>query len=632
LTIYEAVELAPKVAALAKVDLSQARNFFELIVLCGEAARGLGPKAVDTLKSQFDFLDWCVTIRKTYDKLDKELERDPMLAYRPANKVSLEFHSSMAFVRYFMSGNRTSKTQSGYAEHYFVVTGQHRWRNFPKPPSNTFIVGVDYKHYSKGVYEAKMVKGETDNPLSPMFPEGGKWLNHYSERDHIITIACPKCAEAGKAGSCPHPKSKIQLFSDEGSWEQLQGAQYRLGHFDEHIGEGFYDEARQRTKTVTGSCLIVTGTPLHGEEAWEIRRLYRRYLNGVPDNLYDPENPNSGLYVSVHNIDQFEAGLVPHEKIRADMADMDEFERDARVYGKPGPIADNPVFDRTQLAKLKKLCKKPARGILTTEVELNRLSPADKINYLESEIGELRVWEKPREGEVYVVGIDVAAGLRRPDKTKPGDASCASVCKVVNMGTRVALEMVAQWHGWKDPLKYAEDVMKLCVWYNSALCVIELTGGLGRAVMLKMKDEFCYWNLYREKTSIEAAKFNLDPRFGVETSQQSKPFMVAALNNLVREGLIRIPCDATIAELTAFEQENEGSGGVALLSPRFRGAGGSADDRTMSLVICASVAVSYSQLLYQVQFETAKADQFKDLSPDWKNLYGELKAGKQEAL
>lgn len=623
MTTFEAVQKAELILRLADITLPKTRTFLEYSKLVAEVAKGL-PASSRALLG-FDFKDWAYAWRRLHDEFDKIVTADPMIAYQPAHQVALEFHSSLAYVRYYMAGNRTSKTQSGYAEHYFVTTGQHKWRPFIRPPIATFIIGVDYAHYAQKVFGAKLLEGETDNPLSPMFPPGGKWFYHYDERKHLLKIACPECAEKGKAGSCPHPKSSIQLFSDEGTYKVLMGAQYALGHFDEHVDESFYNEARMRTKTVRGGCLIVTGTPLNGDEAWEVRKLYQRFLNGAPDNLFDPDSKDSPLYCSVHQIDQFKAGLSDPIQLRADMKDMDEFEIEARVYGKPAPFTDTPVFNRRKLANMRSYVRKPWRGELLYLVDgqpgdLRRVPFNAKIERTPIESGNLRIWKDPEPNAVYICAVDTAAGLR--DR----DASCASIVKCHIEGPKVCLELVAQWHGWMTPLQYADEVLKLCILYNSALCVVELTGGLGRAVVLKMKDEYTYWNMYRERVDFTQIEATMDPRIGIETNQQTKPFMVSALQMLIQEGRIAIPCEATLQELQAYEQVAVGSGGNRLLSPKFQGAKGSADDRTMSLVIAASIAISYTQLLYQVEYQKEQsAPNIKDAPEFWQSLYRETK-------
>lgn len=623
----QALEYAKRILTKAKVpaeEVPRVSDFLKYAEVVAHAASSIPTKQREKLP--FDFKDWALSWRDLHERWNRVVEADPMVAYEPANPASLAFHSSPAYIRYFRAGNRTSKTQSGYAEHYLVTTGQHRWRNFTYPPISTFIVaGLPFTSYSDGVFARKFLTGEDKNPLSPMFPEGGKWFYHYDERSHCITIACPQCAAKGAAGSCKHPKSTIKLFSNENSWEVLQGAAYTLGHFDEHVDESFFDEARQRTKT-TGGCIIVTGTPLHGFEAWEHRRLTSVFTDGPPANLVDPTDPESNPIVSLHKCSMYEGGLVPKADIDMEASLMDEFEREARINGNPAPLTKNPVFDREATARLKKGCKPPMRATLFVkpEIDLTKLqNPAD-VEIHSGLVGPLRIWKPPVEGEVYVVAVDTASGLtERVEKglhKRDGDASCASVLRVFPMGLGMGLEMVAQWHGWLTPYDYATEVFKLAVKYNGALTVVELTGGLGLAVMQRLKNDFFYWNLYREPTDLAAVNFKLDARLGVDTSATTKPYMVACLKDFIRKGRLLLYDDATIEELNAFEQVTTGAGGAILEKARYMGAGGAKDDRVMSLAIGCSVAQSSPHLL----FVAAAAEETKSEAPSASKDMGAL--------
>jgi hypothetical protein len=620
------------------------RNFLEYGASIAYLAKGLSEKKRSRLTFNFD--DWAYAWRDLCDRFDQLVTADPMMLYQPAHSVSKAFHSSNAYIRYFRAGNRTSKTQSGYAEHYFVTTGQQKWRWFPQPAVSTFIVaGLPFTTYAPGVFEKKFLVGEDASTISPMFPEGGKWFNHYDERQHCITIACPACAEAGKAQQCKHPKSTIRLFSNENGWEVLQGASYTLGHFDEHVNEDFFNEARQRTKTVPGGCLIVTGTPLHGYEAWEHRLLTRTYEAGPPSNQINPDDPSSPPLVSLHEIDQFAAGLVPHDQIKMEMALMDSFQIDSRVYGKPAPLADNPVFDRRMLQEMESQCRAPTRGNLLSPREnaknphtrkpLVTVRAEDKLEFQTGLDGPLRVWKEPEPNEIYIASVDTAGGLLSPGKKYEGDASCCSILRVHTSGSAIALELVAQWHGWITPYDYADEVFKVAVWYNSAVVVIELTGGLGVAVVQRLRNDHGYWNIYRETQDLTAIEPELDSRMGVDTNISTKPFMISALQQFIKTKTLQIYDKATISELVAFEQKINSRGGARLEHVKYQGAGGSKDDRVMSLAIGCVTAISYAPVLGQLAANNANMDPSKNranLSTDMAGVYRDLAAEKGSQL
>jgi hypothetical protein len=571
--------------------------------------------------------EWAEAWRALYQDWEKIRASDPMAFYVPKHRVAYEFHSSPAFIRYFCAGNRTSKTQSGYAEHYLTVTGQHKWRSIASPPHDTFIIGINFSKYAGAVFETKFLTGEQDNPLSPMFPEGGKWLHHYDEKKHAIWISCPRCAAAGRARSCSHRKSRIRLYSDDSGWEVLQGASFVLGHFDEHIGEEFFTEALQRVQAARSGSIVVTGTPLFGFEAWEYHRLQKVVETGGALNRMVPENPNSPPLVSMHMISQFDAGIVDHDRIKMSMRTMDDFEIESRIYGRPAPLAENPVFDRIALTEMKKLCVPAVHMELVATKDLSEITDASQINMHPLSNSPLRLWDPPQPGTTYLAACDTAAGLAPRVGLRAGDASCCSILSVKRDGLRIKLKLVAQYHGWANPFDYAAEIFKLCVWYNSALCVVELTGGLGRAVVLKLR-ELAYWNIFRDRTDPEIANAGQDPKFGVDTSISTKPLMVGALQQLVREKLIEIPCADTIREMVAFEQERSKTG----LTTRYQGAGGAHDDRVMSLVIGAGVAISYPVYEFSSELENVAKSIGPDYNAEWKSIHEEMDSRMQELL
>jgi hypothetical protein len=144
---------------------------------------------------------------------------------------------------------------------------------------------------------------------------------------------------------------------------------------------------------------------------------------------------------------------------------------------------------------------------------------------------------------------------------------------------------------------------------------VELTGGLGRAVVLKLK-ELSYWNIFRDMKEPEIALGGPDARFGIETSSTSKPMMVGALQQFIRDNAIIIPDEETIGEMVAFEQERSPNG----MTTRYRGAGGAPDDRVMSLAIGAGVAVSYPIFEHQESSSAIAKEIPKQYNDEWTRI------------
>jgi hypothetical protein len=576
-------------------------------------------------REECDWLkDFVLALRKFRDDFSDIVSADPMVLYKPAHSVAESFHASPALIRYFRGGNRISKTVSGFAEHYFHLTNHHPFRPHPLPPSPnaTFIVGVNFSKYSKAVFERKFLSGETGNPLSPMFPTSGKWFYHYDERKKLLQIACPECAEKGLAQSCPHPKASVILFSDGEGPSPIMGGQFGLAHYDEHIRHDFFGETMKRLETVPQSSLIITGTPLQGKAAWEHQELTLLDMAGPPKNLVPGTDQP---IVSLHTIDQYSAGLVPKPRIDASCNMMSAPEIEARVYGRPAAFSESAVFHLQTLHEMSVKAIKPRRGELILDQE-KMIDATEKTipGFKKTKDGAIRVWEEPIPGEQYIIGADVAFGLTNRD------ASAAIVLKMKRMNSMdIRFEMVSSYHGWINSLNYAEELIKLGMYYNSALLVPERRGP-GDATIQRIK-EFGYWNLFRDSNSPAAVMHGLDSQFGLDTNVSTKGLMVSVLQKTIYDRIthictIRIPCFETLEQLGTYGQEMTPSG----QSVKFQGAGGSHDDLVVALFLGVFAAKVYP--VFDVE-QAVKAERSVSLKPHisledqevWDDLRQEVK-------
>jgi len=564
-------------------------------------------------------------LRTMRDNLAQIVEADPMTLYRPAHDVALEFHQSTALVRYFRGGNRISKTQSAIAEAYYVVTGSHPYRQVPQLPADIAVVSYSFTKYAPRVFEPKYITGESGNPLSPVFPEGGKWFNHYDATRKIITVSCPECAAAGRAGSCRHAKSTITLFSERQGPAAMPGAAYALVHFDEQVPAQFLGECLKRLETVRHSGLVMTETPLGGKGFWSHKVLTRdakgaKLVPGTKQRL-----------VTLHTIDQFSAGLADHDKIRASMELMSPAEVEARVYGRPAAYSATGVFDQLELAAMADEVCAPTRGFLVFTDERGRdvreilgsyQDTDPKPLFIRNDEGPLRVWEHPEPSAQYVIGGDVAQGLIK------GDASCASVLRMEFSEGLLTFTMVAQLHGWINPQHFAEDCFKLGALYNGAILVIERNGP-GNETIRCLRD-WGYWNLFRDVTDQTQVEFAADAVFGVDTTIRSKSTMVSITQQQIKDRrtgyrALHVMCDDTLEELGTFGQELTDSG----LTVRFRGESGMPDDRVMSLAVALYVAIAFSLYDFNLAAERAREESQSQLDQHDKEVWEEFRARAQ---
>jgi hypothetical protein len=211
-----------------------------------------------------------------------------------------------------------------------------------------------------------------------------------------------------------------------------------------------------------------------------------------------------------------------------------------------------PVFDIDSLSRFE--TERPKTGF-------NKKSSDVRNAYMfESSGGPLSIWRLPEFGATYTIGADVAEGLAR------GDYSTAHV-----IDAKSGL-IVAHWHGHIDPDKFGEEVLyALGYFYNEALIGVESNNhGLTTLTALNRAN---YSNLYRQRR-LNQRNPEQTEQLGWRTTSLTKPLAIDELSANIRDGVLQIMCEYTIAELKTFVRDDNGSM-----------HGSPHDDRVMSLAI-----------------------------------------------
>lgn len=194
----------------------------------------------------------------------------------------------------------------------------------------------------------------------------------------------------------------------------------------------------------------------------------------------------------------------------------------------------NPVFDVDRLMELQ--TEPPTR----LQVVVHDRKHADLVEVPE---GEFSVWEFPRTGGVYVIGVDVSEGLAH------GDYSCFHVIDA-ETGT-----IVATWHGHVDPDILGVLVAEIGWKYNNCLVAVENNNhGL---TTLKSMQRYGYKNLYRQRRVAQRTP-EATEILGWRTTAASKPLAIDELAAAIRDGEVTILCQYTIAELKSFVRDANG--------------------------------------------------------------------------
>jgi len=178
----------------------------------------------------------------------------------------------------------------------------------------------------------------------------------------------------------------------------------------------------------------------------------------------------------------------------------------------------------------------------------------------ESSEGALKIWEAPVKDQKYLIGADVALGVR-------GDYSVATVMNKDR-------EVCAVYRNNKiDPVRYGKMLFYLGRWYNNALICPE-SNSVGLATVQQLYG-MNYPNLYQQRKTANTASDNIN-HLGFKTTVSTRPPIVSNLRRMIEDEDIMIPCEMIIGELRSFIVTE---GGKAEAST------GHYDDMVMSLAI-----------------------------------------------
>jgi hypothetical protein len=163
----------------------------------------------------------------------------------------------------------------------------------------------------------------------------------------------------------------------------------------------------------------------------------------------------------------------------------------------------------------------------------------DKVEFLPSESGSLRIYERPKPGHHYVIGGDVAEGLGQ-------DFSTATVIDKSTGNTVATMKQDV------DPSTWGYELAKLGQFYNWAFMAVE-SNNHGLTSLTVLKDTWKYPNnlIYYSRTIDKATNQETD-RIGFRTNDATRPLILDNLYNQIIEGTIGIKAKEIISEMMSF--------------------------------------------------------------------------------
>lgn len=179
--------------------------------------------------------------------------------------------------------------------------------------------------------------------------------------------------------------------------------------------------------------------------------------------------------------------------------------------------------------------------------------------------GELTVYRTHDEGEQYVIGADVAMGVRNGD---------FSVAQVLDSKKR----QVAVWRGQVHPDYFAEILYELGHYYNEAHIIVE-NNSHGILTCTRLGKDMAYPNFYTE-VQYDKLTDKETVKLGFSTTARSKPLIIDELRASMREEELELNDKTTIREMLTYVVSESGS---------MEAESGCFDDCVMSLALANHV-------------------------------------------
>ena len=171
----------------------------------------------------------------------------------------------------------------------------------------------------------------------------------------------------------------------------------------------------------------------------------------------------------------------------------------------------------------------------------------------------IKMWAEPEQGKLYSLGVDTSEGLGH------GDQACVQVLET-HSG-----EQVACYTDRIPPDLLAIVAYRMAALYNNGLLVVEANNH-GLATINQLR-QMGYRSMFRRR-QINRLYNRATEEYGFKTTRTSKPLIISAVDEALRNDELQIHERETYVELKGYVRDDRGSMG-----------GSPFDDRVMALAL-----------------------------------------------
>lgn len=205
-----------------------------------------------------------------------------------------------------------------------------------------------------------------------------------------------------------------------------------------------------------------------------------------------------------------------------------------------------PRLDHAALARM------PISAGTPGELELVEVYPRKRIQFLARDHGPLTIWQQPEPGETYVIGADPAKGIDVSEAKRGQDPDYA-VAFVANRRTGVQVALLRER---LRPAAFADYLSLLCKLYNNAFLVPEANdAGFIDALM---RTQYPLELIYARGRMPDDLRPPAPGQIGYETNTVSRPQLISAVDEAIREMSITIRSPIVVQECRTFVVKPDG--------------------------------------------------------------------------
>lgn len=244
------------------------------------------------------------------------------------------------------------------------------------------------------------------------------------------------------------------------------------------------------------------------------------------------------------------------------------------------------IFTLDLLAKTRDKCEVPA-AVFEVNLETSKLRKVELKSWLESidmdkYQGKLIMWEQPRAGSVYVVGVDGSYGI------EGGDMSAIEVLRVGNRNGPD--EQVAEWCGSISPFDLAKVAKLIGEIYRDkslgleALMACETNPGSPTLMTQVELQRMGYLNFYTWKRPLKMGG-GFSTEYGFWTTPQTRMPLLGRFEEYIKKDYLRINSPPLVDEMRSFVNTHAHLG-----KKHAEHAPGYHDDRVLAIAIALYAA------------------------------------------